>query len=73
MGFSSAECVLSSLPILPLCWVVGKSEVFVWSRCMQVVGGRAWARALVGVARTVWADGMGAGLGMRRSAWENVE
>ena len=46
---------------------------FVWSRGMKVVGGRAWVRALVGVARTVWADGMGACRGMRRSAREKFE
>ena len=33
----------------------------------------AWARALVGVVRTVWAGGMGVGRGMRRSARGKVE
>ena len=33
----------------------------------------AWARALVGVARTVWADGMGAGRGVQRFVQEKVE
>ena len=33
----------------------------------------AWARALAGMARLVWVDGMGAGRGMRQFAWENVE
>ena len=33
----------------------------------------AWARARVGVARTVWAVGMGVGRGVRRFVREKVE
>ena len=48
-GIDQPKCVgvrrwVPLLCVSTLYWVVGKSGVFVWSRCLKVVGGRAWRR-----------------------------